>query len=115
MATMYIANHLDGIGAIVALTETGSTPLIMSRINSVLPIYAFSRHKKTQDKVALFRGVYPVPFDIDLIDNQQANRIVIEKLKHLDAVKIGDLIILTKGVTDNVHGGTNALKVLHVS
>ena len=115
LATMYIANHLEGVEAIVAMTETGSTPLIMSRINSFLPIYAFSRHKKTQDKVALIRGVYPVPFDIDLIDNRQANKIVIEKLKELDVVKIGDLVIVTKGVQDNVHGGTNALKVLNVS
>ena len=115
LASMYIANHLDGVEAIVAMTETGATPLLMSRINSFLPIYAFSRHKKTQARVALFRGVHPVPFDIDIVGSQQANRKVIEELKNLGVVSVGDLVILTKGDQDNVHGGTNALKILHVS
>jgi pyruvate kinase len=37
MATMYTANHLD-VKAIVALTESGSTALWMSRIRSGIPI-----------------------------------------------------------------------------
>lgn len=115
LATMYIANHLEGVEAIVAMTETGSTPLLMSRINSFLPIYAFSRHKKTQDKVALYRGVYTVPFDIDIVGDKQANRQVIAELKGLGVVDSGDLVIITKGVQDHVHGGTNTLKILHVS
>ena len=63
MAVMYTANHLK-VRAIVALTESGSTPLWMSRIRSDIPIYAFTRHEVTRRRVTLYRGVYPVPFDI---------------------------------------------------
>ena len=44
---MYTANHMD-VEAIVALTESGSTPLWMSRIRSDIPIFAFTRHLRTQ-------------------------------------------------------------------
>src|SRR3546814_20369648 len=49
--------------AIIALTESGYTPLIMSRIRSSVPIYAFSPHRETQARAAMFRGVYTVPLD----------------------------------------------------
>ncbi|MDF2691603.1 MAG: pyruvate kinase, partial [Gammaproteobacteria bacterium] len=59
MASMYVANHLD-VKAILALTESGSTPLWMSRISSHLPIYALTRNIETMGKVTLYRGVDPV-------------------------------------------------------
>ena len=34
------------------------------RIRSDIPIFAFTRHERTQRRVALYRGVYPIPFDI---------------------------------------------------
>ena len=37
MAVMYVANHLD-VGAIIALTESGSTTLWMSRVRSDLSL-----------------------------------------------------------------------------
>ena len=62
-AVMYTANHLD-VQAIVALTESGSTPLWMSRIRSDIPIYAFTRQERTRRRVTLYRGVYPIDFDV---------------------------------------------------
>src|SRR5690554_7352241 len=56
LSAMYAANHLQGVTAIVCLTETGATPRLMSRIKSSLPIFAFSRHHSTQHRVALFRS-----------------------------------------------------------
>ncbi|HEX6550140.1 MAG TPA: pyruvate kinase, partial [Gammaproteobacteria bacterium] len=47
MATMYTANHLH-VKAIMALTESGSTALWMSRIRSGIPIYAMTRHEATR-------------------------------------------------------------------
>ena len=63
MAVMYTANHMK-VRAIVALTESGTTPLWMSRARSDIPIYAFTRHEATRRRVTLYRGVFPVPFDI---------------------------------------------------
>jgi pyruvate kinase len=62
MASMYTANHLSGVKAIIALTQSGATPRLMSRIGSQLPIFAFSERTDTQRRVALYRGVQPVPF-----------------------------------------------------
>lgn len=42
LATMYTANHFPGVKAIICLTESGYSPLIMSRIRSSVPIFAFS-------------------------------------------------------------------------
>ncbi len=63
MAVMYTANHMK-VRAIVALTESGATPLLMSRIRADIPIYAFTRHEATRRRVTLYRGVYPVIFDV---------------------------------------------------
>lgn len=113
MASMYTANHL-GIKAIASLTESGSTVKWMSRISSGIPIYAMTSHVHTRRKVTLFRGVYPVSFDINGLDSQQANVEVIEELQRRGAVRDGDLVLITKGDLTGVAGGTNVLKVIRV-
>src|SRR5207248_9510409 len=60
MAVMYTANHMK-VRAIVALTESGATPLWMSRSRSVIPVDAFTRHAATRRRATLCRGVYPAP------------------------------------------------------
>ena len=113
MASMYIANHL-GVKAIAALTESGSTPLWMSRISSAIPIYALTRHVETRRRVTLYRGVYPVSFDVESQDHAEVNREAVDELLRRGAVRDGDLVILTKGDLMGVHGGTNALKIVKV-
>lgn len=94
------------------MTETGDTPLMMSRISSALPIFAFTRHEDTQNRVALFRGVQAVPFKSGSIANEQINQRAVDELKRINAVVDGDLVIITKGDYANVHGGTNTLKIV---
>lgn len=113
MAAMYTANHL-GVRAIAALTESGATPLWMSRISSGIPIYALTRHMETRRKVTLYRGVYPVSFDVTTTDHAQVNKEAIDELVRRGAVRDGDLVIITKGDLMGVHGGTNAMKIVRV-
>lgn len=114
MATMYTANHL-GVAAIAALTESGSTPKWMSRISSGIPIYALTPHVATRRKVTLFRGVYPVSFDLNGVDDtQQANIEIIEEMQRRGAVRDDDLVVITKGDLTGVSGGTNVLKIVRV-
>ena len=113
MATMYTANHL-GAAAIAALTESGSTPKWMSRISSGIPIYALTGQIATRRKVTLYRGVYPVSFDVTTQDSQKANEEIVEELQRRGAVRSGDLIIITKGDLNGVEGGTNVMKILRV-
>ncbi len=113
MAAMYTANHLK-VKAIAALTESGSTTLWMSRISSGIPIYAMTRHVATRRKVTMFRGVYPVSFDVTTTDHAELNREAIDELRRRGAVRDGDLVIITKGDLMGVHGGTNAMKIVKV-
>lgn len=113
MATMYTANHLD-IKAIIALTESGTTPLWMSRIKSNIPIYGLSRHETTQRRMALYRGVYPIPFDATHMDRRALNQEAVAELQKRDILKNGDLVIITKGDLIGVHGKTNSMKIFTV-
>ena len=113
MAVMYTANHMK-VKAIIALTESGSTALWMSRIRSDIPIYAFTRHEATRRRVALYRGVYPVSFDMTNIDSHALYQPVFRRLLDLGHVAEGDLVIFTKGDMRGVTGATNAMKILEV-
>jgi len=113
MATMYTANHLD-VTAIAALTESGSTVKWMSRISSGIPIYALTRHVATRRKVTLFRGVYPVSFDVATTDVRKVNEEVIDELLRRSAVREDDLVIITKGDRSGVEGQTNIMKIMRV-
>jgi len=113
MAVMYTANHVK-VKAIVALTEAGSTPLWMSRIRADIPIYAFTRHETTRRRVMLYRGVYPVNFDITHSDAQAASVDIFKLLLQQKMVETGDRIILTMGELSGVSGKTNSMKILEV-
>jgi pyruvate kinase len=113
MAVMYTANHMD-VKAIVALTESGSTPLWMSRIRSDIPIYAFTRLEATRRRVTLYRGVYPVSFDVTHTDPAILYPSIFRVLVELGLCAVGDLIIVTKGELSGVSGGTNSMKILEV-
>jgi pyruvate kinase len=113
MSVMYTSN-LVNVKAIVALTESGSTPLFMSRIRSDIPIYAFTRHEITRRRVTLYRGVYPVSFDVKGPDPTHLQASIFALLLSIGLVAEGDLVILTKGELSGVSGGTNSLQILQV-
>ncbi len=113
-AVMYTANHMR-VRAIVALTESGLTPLWMSRIRADIPIYAFTRHQATRRRVTLYRGVYAVPFDITSTNAQELYQAIFEQLLEQRLVEVDDLLILTKGELTGVSGGTNSMQVVRVT
>ena len=113
MSAMYLANHSE-IHGIAALTESGSTPLWMSRISSAIPIFALSPHQETLGRVTLFRGVFPVLFIHDLSDHAEVNRAIIKELKRRGVAEDGNTFIITQGDLEGIKGGTNALKVITV-
>jgi pyruvate kinase len=113
MATMYIANHFR-VKAIICLTESGYTPLLMSRIRTNIPIFAFTRNISTERKMNLYRGVHPIPFDVTKIDHKHISHSVGEELKKRDILEDGDLIIITRGDILGEHGHTNLMKIYRV-
>jgi pyruvate kinase len=116
MAVMYTANHMK-VRAIVALTESGATPLWMSRLRSDIPIYAFTRREGTRRRVTLYRGVYPVIYDVVGVanTNEALYRSIFARLLELELVRQGDYVILTKGELSGVEGGTNSMLILKVA
>lgn len=114
LAAMYAANHLVGVKALLCLTESGSTPLLMSRIRTAMPIFAFTRHAETQRRVTVYRGVHTVPFDTSAIPSEEVNRKAIEVLVEAGYVEKGDLVLMTKGDFMNAQGGTNTLKIIRI-
>jgi pyruvate kinase len=113
LSAMYAANHLDGVKAIIALTESGHTTQIMSRISSGLPIYSLSRHPKTLTKTAIYRGVYPVAFDsTGAINAEKMAQDVMSAVVKGSELVAGDKVILTHGDLMETVGATNTLKVL---
>jgi pyruvate kinase len=88
----------------------------MSRIRSDIPIYAFTRHEPTRRRVTIYRGVYPVIFDVTRNASTGAlYGALFSRLLELDLVKRKDLVILTKGELSGVQGGTNSMQILQVA
>ena len=112
-ATMFTTGSLK-IRAIAALTQSGVTALLMSRRSSKVPIFALSPQEDTRRKVTLFRGVYPVEFGEGLNDPEEILNLAEDELHRRDAVKSGDLIVMTIGEPVGKAGGTNTIKIIRV-
>lgn len=112
MATAWTANQMRA-KAIIALTESGSTALMMSRTETLIPIYALTRHQATLRRMSLCRGVYPIAFTPSSLENLTPTREAVASLVQRGALAIGDRVLVTKGDFDGP-GGTNAMKILSV-
>ena len=113
VSTIYCANRIE-VKAIAALTETGGTTLWMSRIRTDIPIFAMSGITATLRKVALYRGVQPIAFDLRSIDYTEVTAGILEQLLKRGVVENGDKVIITKGDLIGHTGGTNGMKIVTV-
>jgi pyruvate kinase len=113
MAVMYTASHLN-VRAIIALTESGSTTLWMSRQRTDIPIYALTRHESSRRRVTLYRGVHPVSFDVVHTARDRIHESAFEKLIAVGDLAPGDLVLFTQGRFEGIAGGTNTMEILTV-
>jgi pyruvate kinase len=113
ISAVYLANHVEA-KALLSLTESGSTALWMSRINTDLPIFALTRNKDTIGRMTLYRGVMPIEFDSTRMPKFYVNRSAIDELVKRKVVKEEDWIVLTSGDHMGALGGTNKIKVVQV-
>ena len=110
---LFTAHHLRA-RAIVALTESGSTALWMSRHNIEMPIYAMTPNLATQRKIALFRNVHPLELKTAGLDRESV-LVEVEKLLLANGLaKKDDMIVVTWGEPMGQTGGTNALKITKI-
>lgn len=111
-ASIYTCRRMP-IQAVAALTQSGMTPLLMSRMSTDVPIYAMTPLEETQRRVTLFRGVYPIPFPTGT-DAEQILSDAADELLNRGAVRNGNYIILTIGEPLGKAGGTNTMKIVRV-
>jgi pyruvate kinase len=113
LGALFTAYHLK-VKAIAALTESGSTALWMSRHRIHIPIYALTKHVKTQRAMAMYRNVIPMFLEVST-DRDAALGQVEKRLLAKGAVERGDIVALTVGEPMGQAGGTNTLKIIKVN
>ena len=112
MGALFTAHHL-GCKAIIALTESGSTALWMSRHNINVPIFGLTHKHNSERRMALYRNVQPLLMpthddrDTALADAESA-------LVARGMLMPGDTYAITCGEPMGYPGGTNMLKVCRV-
>jgi pyruvate kinase len=109
MGALFTAHHL-GAKAIVALTDSGSTALWMSRHNVRMPIYAVTSNLSTQRRMTLYRNVRPLLMEASA-DRDTALAEAEDQLKKRGIVHSGDVYAITVGEPMGQPGGTNTLKI----
>jgi pyruvate kinase len=109
---LFTAYHL-GVKAIVALTDSGSTALWMSRHKIQVPIFALTTKVASQRAMALYRNVHPQQLETS-DDRDTALNQAESCVKDLGVVQSGDAIVLTVGEPMGTVGGTNTLKIVNV-
>ncbi len=113
MGALFTASHL-GCKAIMALTESGSTALWMSRYRSQTPIFGLTSQPVSQRRMALYRNVRPILMP-NLGDRDQALAAAEKILVERGFLKPGDTYAITCGEPMGYPGGTNMLKVCRVA
>jgi pyruvate kinase len=112
MGALFTAHHL-GCKAILALTESGSTALWMSRHRINVPIYGLTSQLPSERKMSLYRNVLPLLMP-NYTDRDEAlanaERLLVER----GVLKPGDTYAITVGEPMGYPGGTNMLKVCRV-
>jgi len=95
MGALFTAHHL-GAKAIVALTDSGSTALWMSRHKVTIPIYAVTSKLASQRRMALYRNVRPLLMDTSA-DRDTALMQAENHLKDRGIMDSGDVYAITCG------------------
>jgi len=112
MGALFTAHHL-GCKAIIALTESGSTALWMSRRLIHVPIFGLTSKAGSERRMALYRNVQPILMP-SYTDRDQALHEAERLLVQRDVLKPGDTYAITCGEPMGYPGGTNMLKVCRV-
>ncbi|HEY9105449.1 MAG TPA: pyruvate kinase [Roseateles sp.] len=112
MGALFTAHHL-GCKAILALTESGSTALWMSRHRINVPIFGLTSQAVSQRRMALYRNVTPLLMP-EFKDRDEALAAAEKLLVDRGVLMPGDTYAITCGEPMGYPGGTNMLKVCRV-
>ena len=108
-AAVQIADDIDA-RAIVAFTETGKTPLLISNFRPKAEIITFTTKDKTLNQLNLLWGVEQFPIERKATFSEMlksANDFLIKEKKY----NKGDKVIVVAGTPPNVEAATNLIRV----
>ena len=108
-AAVQIADDIDA-KAIVAFTETGKTPLLISNFRPKAEIITFTTKDKTLNQLNILWGVSQFPIERKETFSEMlksANDFLIEEKKY----NKGDRVIVVAGTPPNVEAATNLIRV----
>ena len=98
---------------LIIITETGFTAKQVASSHPNTPIYAFTPHKETMQKLSIVRNV--TPFQHRFKGTLQENIAVIHDiLKEKKLVKRGDPVVITGGLDLGVKGSTRMMMIEEV-
>jgi pyruvate kinase len=113
MAALFTAHHMQ-VKAILALTQSGSTALWVSRLVSGVPVYALTSEQSARRRMSLFRECHPVVMEYHTSDLltllADAERVMMDS----GLLQRGDLVVITSGEPVGKSGGTNTLKIVRI-
>ena len=110
ISAIFAAHHLKA-KAIAVMTESGSTPLWMTRYNTDVPIYAFSKNIRTLRRLSLYREVTVMQqLETDMPPYEVAEK-VSSILTSKGLVVKGDTIVITRGSTMGKSGNSDTMQI----
>lgn len=108
-ATVTTAHDLNA-AAIVTVTKSGTTARMISKFRPYTPIVGATTDEKIYRQLVLSWGVIPVLCD----EKQNTDELfdhAVEVSERINALKKGDLAVITAGIPLGISGTTNMLKV----
>ncbi len=106
-----MAGHLNA-AAIITLTESGFTSRMISKYRPPCPILAITSSEKVERRLCMNWGVRAIRYDDDGGDEYKI-AFAIERARELDIVDLGDVVIVTAGLSHQ-SGSTDMIRVLTV-
>ncbi len=108
-ATCETAHDLNA-AAILSATVSGRTAEMLSRYRPHCPIYAITPSPITQRRLLLFHGVWPLLGERaggskEILDS------ALEQVLLAGLVREGDTVVMTAGISPNLPGSTNLMRV----
>ena len=113
-SSLHTALQLEGVRAIVTFTESGNTPMWISRIRSKIPIIGISRNPATLGRMAMWRGVFPILYDITSVKRSRLLITCIRLAASKVQLKAGDKLILTRGNRAGI-SGTDRMQIVTIT
>ncbi|HNW26444.1 MAG TPA: pyruvate kinase [Candidatus Gastranaerophilaceae bacterium] len=103
------------VKAIMAISESGYTPKLLSKAKPGVPILTICPSKRNSRRMLLYSDVFPVKFDMDESINETNLNLLDGFLIENFKLKTGDKIIFTGAIPRLMAGKTNFIKLHEIS